>query len=240
MKYQNTEAEFSHIDHIYFNVAAWAAQIAYYCGMCMDELRSFSFLEMTWNPGNIAIFVNDHNVGFRIPFDLINFGVYTYTDLGGARGCWQVEKLIQSILPGIIQTTGYRECDSKTCAHKGKICICHLIGNTFLCDDCIQRKKRNKLPESKDVVYFLQGETTKNIKIGLSNDIEKRIKSIKTACSEKLLLLGWINGGGKTEKSLHKKFRRLRLHGEWFRGDRILTDFIKNHPKLQTIPENSF
>lgn len=74
-------------------------------------------------------------------------------------------------------------------------------------------------------VYFVQGETTKRIKIGYSSQIEKRIKGLQT--SEPIKLIHVIpNASTDAESSLHNKFSHMRTHGEWFTSHPKLLAFI--------------
>ena len=76
-------------------------------------------------------------------------------------------------------------------------------------------------------IYFIQGEMTQNIKIGVSKNPERRMRSLES--SEPLNLLAIIKEGGTVkEKKLHRQFKHLRLHGEWFRPDKELLEFIDN------------
>lgn len=53
-------------------------------------------------------------------------------------------------------------------------------------------------------------------KIGFSSDLLHRSKRIQAHCSHTLefVVLGY--GGRKRERKLHHKYRRYRIHGEWF------------------------
>ena len=74
-------------------------------------------------------------------------------------------------------------------------------------------------------VYFIQGCETQRIKIGISNNVDSRLKGIQS--SEPLKLLAVIKQGGKDlERRLHQKFQGLRVHGEWFRPDPQLLEYI--------------
>ena len=74
-------------------------------------------------------------------------------------------------------------------------------------------------------VYFIQGCETQRIKIGISNNVDSRLKGIQS--SEPLKLLAVIKQGGKDlERRLHEKFEGLRVHGEWFRPDPQLLEYI--------------
>ena len=97
------------------------------------------------------------------------------------------------------------------------------------------------IPQGEDFtnnsgVYFIQGEITKRIKIGYSDDIKGRIKSLEG--SESLRLIHVIpNATTKTELSLHKKFSHLRVIGEWFEGTQELAHYISSlkSDKITTV-----
>ena len=74
-------------------------------------------------------------------------------------------------------------------------------------------------------MYFIQGCETQRIKIGISHDVNSRLKGIQS--SEPLKLLAVIKQGGKDlERRLHQKFQDLRVHGEWFKPDPQLLEYI--------------
>lgn len=76
-------------------------------------------------------------------------------------------------------------------------------------------------------VYFIQGEVTQRIKIGVSKNPEKRLTQLQS--SEPLILLAVIKGGGKkTEEKLQEQFKRDHLHGEWFSPGKELLEYIDN------------
>jgi hypothetical protein len=67
------------------------------------------------------------------------------------------------------------------------------------------------------MIYFIQQASGGPIKIGYSeNNIDSRIKSLQAGCPEKLILLGYIDGGLDQEKSLHNCLKDYRTVGEWF------------------------
>lgn len=67
-------------------------------------------------------------------------------------------------------------------------------------------------------VYFVQCTVTKRVKIGLSKDPHARLRDMQVGCATKLRLLAVTEGDYEYEQSLHARFRRYRLHGEWFHG----------------------
>jgi len=74
-------------------------------------------------------------------------------------------------------------------------------------------------------VYFVQAGNGL-IKIGMSLNVNSRIKALQQASPLKLSLLKTIDGGRKMEASLHKTFKHLRSHGEWFFPQQDLITFI--------------
>lgn len=86
-----------------------------------------------------------------------------------------------------------------------------------------------KLRYKRTFVYFLTtkplpGEfdlTPNDIKIGIANDIGRRIKELQTGSSREIICLGSIKckdreAAYRKEAALHKQFSHLRKHGEWF------------------------
>ena len=83
---------------------------------------------------------------------------------------------------------------------------------------------------SDGFVYFIQEEESGNIKIGFSEKHPKgRLKDFQTGNSNKLTLLGYIEGTYKDESKLHNEFfkERIRKDNEWFKSSPKLKDRIK-------------
>lgn len=98
-------------------------------------------------------------------------------------------------------------------------------------------------------VYFIQDITHQGpIKIGVSRNVEKRLKSLQNASPLKLKCLGIIAGGRDLERTLHIRFAPSRLHGEWFSPEKKLLQYIRKYaislnssklmyrPKIKTTP----
>ena len=73
---------------------------------------------------------------------------------------------------------------------------------------------------SDPLVYFIQ-ESTGLVKIGLTKNIEKRLKTYETHNPHTLKLLKIIRCANlkeaqRLERSLHKKFSEFKINGEWF------------------------
>lgn len=79
-----------------------------------------------------------------------------------------------------------------------------------------------------EIVYFIQGEKTKLVKIGkTSNTIPERLAKLQTGSPDKLRLIGICFGPTCTERMLHNKFKEHRRHGEWFFPSSELTRFVE-------------
>lgn len=75
-------------------------------------------------------------------------------------------------------------------------------------------------------VYFIQQGADGPIKIGVTVDVEKRRRVLQTGSAQTLVLLSTIKGTEKQEAELHRRFKHLRLRGEWFRPEPELLAYI--------------
>ena len=83
---------------------------------------------------------------------------------------------------------------------------------------------------SDGFVYFIQEEESGRIKIGFSEKHPKgRLNDFQTGNSNKLILLGYIEGTFQDESNLHQEFsqERIRKDNEWFKSSPRLKDRIK-------------
>ena len=85
-----------------------------------------------------------------------------------------------------------------------------------------------QITESTDQVYFVQGQQSKRIKIGVSRSPIKRLHALQTGSPEILDLLFYVEGSRQMEKELHEKFKYLRHAGEWFDCDKRLLDCMRD------------
>jgi len=89
----------------------------------------------------------------------------------------------------------------------------------------------------KSLIYFIQGESTKLIKIGKTNSsIEERVKSLQTGSPDKLKVIGVTFEPYHSESSLHAQFDQFRKHGEWFFPADEIALFLSNNcfKKIET------
>ena len=88
---------------------------------------------------------------------------------------------------------------------------------------------------TKEVTYFVRDGNDGLIKIGKSEvgSLEYRIQALQTGNPRPLLIVGIIIGN--VEKELHRKFKRYKVSGEWFRAGPNLVAYIAEH--REKIPE---
>jgi hypothetical protein len=63
-------------------------------------------------------------------------------------------------------------------------------------------------------VYFITGGGL--TKIGVSIEVESRMKNLQAGSPVPLTLVGTIRGSWRTEKLIHHLYKEYRVHGEWF------------------------
>ena len=77
-------------------------------------------------------------------------------------------------------------------------------------------------------IYVIGNKEHGICKIGFTNNVFKRVKSIQTGCPYPLEIFCVIHGSMETEKKLHYKYKSLRLNGEWFKYENPLKESIEN------------
>lgn len=82
-------------------------------------------------------------------------------------------------------------------------------------------------------LYFIAPPEKSYVKIGISDDVDRRLKQFQTAHWETLKVIRKIKCKDRKEAQfleteLHRKFSRKRVKGEWFKSDGQLDYFIKN------------
>lgn len=91
---------------------------------------------------------------------------------------------------------------------------------------------------NKRYVYLLK--TPENIyKIGVAKDVDKRIKSLQTGCSDKIELVDKFlsNYPFKIESTLHRKYYDLKVNGEWYY---LTNENVSNFQKDCKLMEGNF
>jgi len=82
-------------------------------------------------------------------------------------------------------------------------------------------ERESPAPQTRDMVrmlrsgvYLVRGGG--RVKIGYSANVPHRMKCLQTGSPVALSLLAVKRGDRAREEALHTRFRRWRLHGEWF------------------------
>lgn len=80
---------------------------------------------------------------------------------------------------------------------------------------------------SRHMIYFARSGADGPVKIGTSTSVDGRLKSMQTGHAAKLNLIATMDGGAEVESMLHKRFKHLHVHGEWFKYEGRLKSFIE-------------
>ncbi len=80
-------------------------------------------------------------------------------------------------------------------------------------------------------VYFIQAGEYGRIKIGVSKQLGKRVRTLQLACPYPLKVVGhqpdYPEDIWRAEEELHRQFESIRVCGEWFIPSHQLADYIK-------------
>src|SRR5262245_45746181 len=77
------------------------------------------------------------------------------------------------------------------------------------------------------VIYFVLAEEVGRVKVGITGDgLDRRFAGLASASPVPLRGIGLMRGTSKVETAIHRKFRHLRAHGEWFKMDADLEAFV--------------
>jgi hypothetical protein len=93
------------------------------------------------------------------------------------------------------------------------------------------------------VVYMIQVGEHGPVKIGWTDDVERRLSGLQTANHERLRVIRLFEGGPAEERMLHKQFASQRLEGEWFTFTKEMLDVVglpEPKPKPPPAPRPSF
>ncbi len=94
----------------------------------------------------------------------------------------------------------------------------------------MQRNKEHasqKLKDATSIVYLLKGCVTGYYKIGVTTNLNKRIKQVRNNSSEEITLEFLSRGGRELEKVLHQKYESQKVKGEWFKLTENETNEVK-------------
>lgn len=78
-------------------------------------------------------------------------------------------------------------------------------------------------------VYFVADRDRRYVKIGTTDDIVARFKALSKmqAIPDSIVLLKTFPGGKTLERAIHDRFKLLRSHGEWFKLESPLKEWLE-------------
>lgn len=76
-------------------------------------------------------------------------------------------------------------------------------------------------------VYFVWSSEAQAIKIGVTDNVKRRLSQLKNASPFPLTVLKTVRGSEIHERFLHKKFKELRTQREWFKSTHELLEFVE-------------
>ena len=88
-------------------------------------------------------------------------------------------------------------------------------------------------------IYYIAQCNKENyqIKIGYTNNIQRRIKELITPSPFNLMLLGYHEGTKEDEKMIQKKFIQFNTQREWFKLDSKIIDYCNQNTISNTFCE---
>jgi len=84
---------------------------------------------------------------------------------------------------------------------------------------------------AESIIYFIERQSDKAIKIGTTHNLKPRLLSLKLEHGE-IKLLGIISGNVVKEKLLHWIFKDHRVDGEFFNPDGELLEIIEEYASV--------
>lgn len=97
----------------------------------------------------------------------------------------------------------------------------------------VKKPKKRRRPTAEEHVYFVGDKDGQYIKIGYAKDVARRCCSIQNGFPLHLHVFRVIpNAGRRGERRYHKRFKDLRLAGEWFSHKGALADFLQGHKPI--------
>lgn len=88
--------------------------------------------------------------------------------------------------------------------------------------------KHGKAVSEGVMIYFLVSREVGLVKIGKSQNVEKRVGNIKGMSPVKLEYLGAISEKECSEKKIHGDLEKYREHYEWFRMEPVVEKYIES------------
>ena len=86
------------------------------------------------------------------------------------------------------------------------------------------------------MIYFALARELNALKIGVTNDIWRRLDLLQTGCPVKLEMIAAEDGGKDREAELHQQFMLLRRRGEWFDYAPTLRAYVSTLQPIEQKP----
>lgn len=129
---------------------------------------------------------------------------------------WRVDELFEC---GAIKETPHGIYDKEV--------FCHAFQEEAYIKGTKVRPKPPKNIDLRSWIYFIEEESSNNIKIGISAMHPKtRLSGLQVGNPRKLALVGLTKGTVEDEAALHTRFVAHRIRGEWFRDNPELRALI--------------
>lgn len=196
------------------------------------QYKILQFLYSQTHKGNyIPIFANNLSNQLSISSYSVRTSIYRLKQKGlcnvtgfDGRGGYRLLNLTElgnNVIEGKIQSSGYIQKNLKETTK----------------NRCNRSKKTKTIDQSPlSNIYFLATETRTKVKIGISDNVDKRIRTIQTSNAEKLFILRIITGVPRElEAEIHKEFQHLKCsaNNEWFN----LTPELHSYITYMRIPD---
>jgi len=66
------------------------------------------------------------------------------------------------------------------------------------------------------------------IKIGVSQNLDRRLSTLTTGNAVQLRLIGFFSGGYELEREIHARFTKVRENGEWIVATPALIEYLND------------
>jgi hypothetical protein len=113
----------------------------------------------------------------------------------------------------------------------------HFVADAFFCDFHFEKLLQWAAHVGRaegSIVYYVQRESDRLIKIGTTRAFPKRFASLQREHGP-LLFVGAHRGAFSEEAAAHASFRYLRVAGEWFRPELALLEHILKKREGQAV-----
>lgn len=98
----------------------------------------------------------------------------------------------------------------------------------------IWNARRRKSTDARGWVYFVR--SGEHIKIGVTNDWERRLLALRAGSPLLIELLALVRGGREFEAECHQRFAHYRSHYEWFHVCDEILQFAAQLSQPQDVP----